>query len=354
MSRSARMAAWLGFDPAVTGALAPNHARALAATSLAALPAVLAVGLSGGYGTWLASDAVVLSVVVGMGVSVYLANLLRLSVAGGGAAAHEDASRALRWSPRVVPLVILALLGAFFAQPLLLGFLRPRHDERVDALRQALVRMHEEAAVSHVRVALADAQAALQDAEQRRAELRARVARNQRELDALNRGPDVDGRDVERRVLLSAAEDHQAELTRLERRVEDAQRKVDEWTGAERNVLEKDVAVYTAHLKRSHFLLRRVQLAWEDPVTSGLWTLGIILLLILPWLFTATISRGASRAYEALRRMLTRDVVETAYRAARAEEERILRHWPTFSGLRLEAFDDPPYNTRPRVVARHG
>ncbi len=354
MTLSSRVATGLGYDPAVMQTLTVPHVRALAVVAWCALPALVVVSASAAYGTWLASDVVPLAAVVGVSAGLYLVNLLRLSTAGGGVAPHEDAVRARSWSPRVVPLVILAVLGGFFAQPLLLASLARAQDPAVDELRGALVKMHEDAAVFHARDALREAQENLDKVTQRRERVVARLAANTAEQAALQASRGQDGVEVEQRVLAAAAEEYRAQLLPLDRGLEDARRKVEHWTGAAQRVLSDDVAPYREHLAHSHFLLRRVQLTWEEPVRAAGFSLMVLLLLLLPWLASASVSRTAVRAYETARWSSTRALVETAFVHARAQEEQALRAWKTFEVLRAPLFVDAPYNTQPRGGGGHG
>lgn len=349
---STRLASALGYDPDVTAELSAGQVRALAAVACGGVPAVIAVGASAAYGVWAAAGGAVLPALVGVGAGAYLWNLLRLSVAGGGVAPHEDLARAVDWSPRVVVLAILALLGFFFAQPLVLWGLRTQQDPAVQRLRASLVSMHEQAVVGAVQARLAEARAAQTTAQSRRADLQARMDATARELAALDAVGTADGQDVERRVLASAAEDHRSRAVLLDRAVEDATREAARWETEARRVLDEDVAAYTAHLGRSHFLLRRVQLTWEHPAGPLLMSLGMVWLMLLPWLLSATAARRTIRAYEATRRQRTRALVDAAHVQLRAQLEAALRHWNTFGELAQEPFEDAPYNTRPRPEFR--
>lgn len=83
-------------------------------------------------------------------------------------------------------------------------------------------------------------------------------------------------------------------------------------------------------------------------------SLMVLLLFLLPWLASASVSRTAVRAYETARWARTRAVVETVFVHARAHEEQALRAWKTFEGLRAPLFVDAPYNTQPRGGGGHG
>jgi hypothetical protein len=97
--------------------------------------------------------------------------------------------------------------------------------------------------------------------------------------------------------------------------------------------------------------VRRVQLTWEKPERPLVLSAAMVLLMILPWVASATLGRTASRAYEAQRWKASRALIDAAYAQARREEADALSRWASFSGLRLELYEDPPYNTRPRQGA---
>lgn len=345
---SPRLASWLGYDPVLVAPLPVGHQRSLAVVAACALPGLFALALSAAYGTYLASDTLALAVVVGVGAGLYLLNLLRVSVAGGGAAAHQPVRQASTWAPRAVPLIMLALLGGFFAQPLALWWFADEQDEAIARLKASLGQMHEAAVLGTARRALDDARAALDAARTRAKTVQNRLDSATRELDALARADATDGSDVEQRVLMAAIGDDRSALVRLSREVEDGQRRVAELTLTEQRVRTEDVAVYRAHLERSHFLVRRVQLAWAAPTRPLFASMLMVLLMVLPWVASASLGRSAHRAYEVRRWAATRALVEVAYGEARRLEADALKVWPNFTKLREELFLDPPYNTRPR------
>lgn len=323
-----RLATVLGYDPAHLSALTAPQRRALGVVALAAAPGVVVLAIAAGYGAFLASDQLVIAVPVGFAAGAYLANLLRVAVAGGGVAAHQSVRHATMWVPRVVPLTMLALLGVFFAQPLILAVLASEQDAAVEELSAALVAMHEAAVTQPVHAALLEAQRGLEAALARQAVVRSK----------LEAGDDV----LESRAALRA----------VDREVEDAQRRASAWAVTESRVRADDVEPYRAHLQRSHFLLRRLQLTWAAPVRPVAMSAVMVALMVLPWLASATIARGAHRAYETRRYIATRALVEVAYEESRRQEAAALSRWSTFGSLRAELFADAPYNTKPRSVSR--
>ncbi|MFT3837471.1 MAG: DUF4407 domain-containing protein [Myxococcaceae bacterium] len=344
------LASRLGYDPDRVRELPPRFKWALAAVSLASAPAVVLLAGSAAYGTWLASDVPWLSVAVGVGAGLYLWNLLRVAVAGGGVGPHQPFGNVTTFFPRTVPLVMLSFLGAFFAQPLMLGLFAREQDPQIDELRLKLIGMH---AVAMTRPFVEErerAQAALDETSDR-------LATRQKLLDG--RVADFAASREGRTTLEKAiAEDRQAlEALKAEAaRSREAIARADE---GEAQVRAHEVAPYARHLQQSHFLLRRIQLTWERPARPAGLTVAMVLLMVLPWLASATFGRRAARAYEAGRWEANRALIEQAYKEAKRLELQALAQWASYDGPRVELFEDAPYNTRPRqgaglYEARHG
>jgi hypothetical protein len=328
------VASWLGYDPRAVAALSVGHARALAAVTVSALPGLVLTMLAAGYGAYLASDLLPLGVLVGVGAGLYLFNLLRLSVAGGGVAPHQPVKEIRAWSPRVVPLVMLAVVGVFLAQPLLLWGLRPRHDPAIAALRASLRSLHEAAVLAPVQRALADETRREGELEQRRVKFASQLAAA-----------------VQDRL---GVEDAQAALTKVEVELTSVRSSL-AGLRAELSGLEtKELAVYAAHLERSHFLLRRLQLTWDDLGMTLTGSFLMLVLLVLPWVTSGVVVR-AQRSYELQRWAATRALVEVAWARSRELETAALKAWPTFTQPRLDLFSDAPWNTvRRKAGPTHG
>ncbi|MCA2979059.1 MAG: hypothetical protein INH41_02910 [Myxococcaceae bacterium] len=338
------LTAALGYDPDRVAELPAPSRRALGLVTLAAAPPLGLLTGSAGYGAYLASDSLGLGVGVGLGAGLYLLNLLRVAVAGGGVGPQQAFGRVTTFMPRTAPLVMLALLGVFFAQPLLLASSAAEHDAQVATLRAALVELHARAVLGPLAEVRADGERALEGVERRLVLARASLEARRRELAAV-RDPSAGGR---RTLERAVAEDERrvdalaAEVARLGAVVAGHRER-------EAHAAQTDVARYRQHLERSHFLLRRVQLTWARPLRATLLSLAMVLLMVLPWLAAATVGRTAARAYEANRWRANRALIDRAYAAFRAEEAAALARWPTFTGPRLSRFDDAPYDTRPRA-----
>ena len=243
---SPRLAALLGYDPHRVADLRPELQRALALSALAAFPGIVLLAGSAAYGAFLASDVVGLSVAVGLGAGLYLLNLLRVAVAGGGVGPQQPLAEVTHWMPRTVPLVMLALLGLFFAQPLILGLLSAEQDPTIEELRRSLGTLHAAGVLRSV-------------AEERTRAVAALAAATARfELRQKNLASGADARsDVERAT---------ATLQRLDDR--------------EAQLRSEDVEPYQRHLQTSHFLQRRVQLTWERPVRPALLSWLMVLFMV--------------------------------------------------------------------------
>ena len=350
---SPRIAALLGYDPDRVAELVPGQQRALALAVLAAVPGVLLLGAAAAYGTFLASDAVALGAAVGLGAGLYLLNLLRVAVAGGGVGPQQPIAVVTTWMPRAVPLVMLGLLGVFFAQPLILALLAAEQDAPVEELRRALGASHREAVLEPAAEERRGAEAALEGARARHEARRQTLAARLLELESLGAGQD--GRQTLERAVAEdrgAVEALGAQAARAAARLEQARLR-------EAQADSREVQPYLRHLATSHFLLRRVQLTWARPVRPVLLSAVMVLLMVLPWFASATFARGAARAYEARRWNANRKLIDAAYSQTRRLEAEALSRWPTFQKPRLELHEDAPYNTRPRAgagafEARHG
>ncbi|MDP3501546.1 MAG: hypothetical protein Q8S33_14470 [Myxococcales bacterium] len=347
------LASRLGYDPARVAELPAHMQRALALVALASAPAVVVLTLSAAWGAYLTSGSVPMAIGVGAFAAFYLLNLLRVAVAGGGVGPQQPYAQVTTWMPRTVPLVMLGFLGLFFAQPVTLAVLKQEHDPRIEALRRSLETLHAEATLQPLRAQRSEAEAALAATQKRLDAALELLGARQRELSTL--APATPGRGTVERALaddrrsVTRQTEDVARLTTLAARARDLEALAE----------SHDVEPYRRHLAQSHFLLRRVQLTWERPLRPGLMTALMMLLMVLPWLASATLARTASRAYEANRWKSNRALIDAAHAEARRAVAQALSQWPTYAGPRLELHEDAPYDTKPRAgagryEARHG
>lgn len=134
---------WLaGFDVAVVRALGPSSARRLVLIALAnALPCGL-MGAGAGYAAQLVQGFWPLSLAVGGAFALFVLNLLRVAVAGGGIAPHQPERKAERFRPALPPVLVIALLAGLLAQPAILPLFAAELEPAVAAHRAALLRQH--------------------------------------------------------------------------------------------------------------------------------------------------------------------------------------------------------------------
>ena len=349
MSLSQRLAALVGYDQTVVADLGPGHARSLALQGALGMLPVGLVAVSSAVGLRFAGSPGWMASVLGAFMAFYMLALLRVSVAGGGAAPHQPEERALKWNPRLVPVFLFAFLGVFFAQPTFLLLRAPELDPEIAKYREALIAMHERAVLAPVRQHVAALKTNV-DAS------RALVAKQQKQVDKISGElraltGSADGQEVEARVLNVALKD----VTRQRDRADENHRwfsaRLSEAEEQEQHLLATELTEYARHMGASQFLVRRIRLAWHDPLPAAGWTLGNLALFILPFLMGRYLGLGALRAYETERRKRMRAAAELAFNAFKEEIRTVLRAWDTFDGQTLEMFTDPPFNTTPRFFA---
>jgi hypothetical protein len=136
------------------------------------LPCVLLAVALGCLG-WLVEHSVALSVGLGASMALFVWNLLRLLVSGGGAAPHTSEAEAKNWAPTLAPLLVFGLLGACLAQPVQLLLPYTAQDDTLEQLRQELVQRHERAASRSLHAGAAEQSASVTSP----AAYRAQVAR---------------------------------------------------------------------------------------------------------------------------------------------------------------------------------
>ncbi len=83
---------------------------------LALVPGAL-TGASAGYVVWLGTSSWLLALVGALGCAALMLNLVRCLNAGTGYSLFDEEAALVKWSPSPWSALLLALLGAFFAQP---------------------------------------------------------------------------------------------------------------------------------------------------------------------------------------------------------------------------------------------
>jgi len=353
MSAAQQLASLVGYDRTIVAGLGPAHAASLARQgALAMLPVVLVAG-SAGVGLHFAGCPVWMAAVLGAFMAFYMLALLRLSVAGGGAAPHQPEERALKWNPRLVPVLLFAFLGVFFAQPTFLLLRAPQLDPEITKYREALIAMHERAVLGPVRQHLSELRKNVEDSSRQVSGQQARVDKLDGQFRALAAPSSTagDGREVEARVLGVAVQDLKRRLERLEENHRWFAARLSEAEQQEQRLLSTEVTEYARHLAASQFLVRRIRLAWREPLLAVGWTLANLMLFILPFLIGRYVGIHALRAYEAERRLRMRAAAKQAFDVFKEEMRTVLRAWDSFEGQTLEMFTDPPFNSTPRFFA---
>lgn len=105
--------------------------------ALAFVPVAL-TGTSGGYVVWLATSSWLLALVGAFACALLMLNLVRCLNAGTGFSLFDEEAGLAKWSPSPWSALLLALLGAFFAQSGLMWLGRDVAAVRVTTYRQSM------------------------------------------------------------------------------------------------------------------------------------------------------------------------------------------------------------------------
>jgi hypothetical protein len=141
----------LGFDRALVSELGARSAGRITGLALWGLFPVVSSGASAAYLVWLSEHHLGAALTIGSAVSALVLNLLRLHNAGSGPAPHHTAKDAERWAPGGGAVLVLGLLGALTAQPLLAGLERSAQRSLVQEHRAELLLNHRsQSAADHV------------------------------------------------------------------------------------------------------------------------------------------------------------------------------------------------------------
>ncbi|HKU41187.1 MAG TPA: hypothetical protein VJR89_23655 [Polyangiales bacterium] len=92
-----------------------------------------------GYAAWLATHSAVVAAAVGCGALALLGAVLRLTIAGGGAAPHRPAQA---HDPSAGPAILIGVLALLFAQPALLPLSRAELEAPLARHRSELLERH--------------------------------------------------------------------------------------------------------------------------------------------------------------------------------------------------------------------
>lgn len=139
---SASLFSLVGYDPSLIARLNPGHQRKLERLCRWILVPSICMGLSASLFIWLVERTPLVSLGLGLFVALVVHNMLRLLIAGGGAAPQLSETQVKAWAPTLPPLLILGGLAACFAQPLQLALYAKALDPGVEEYRQELVQRH--------------------------------------------------------------------------------------------------------------------------------------------------------------------------------------------------------------------
>lgn len=129
----------LGYDATLLRQLTSDELKTLDRLVEAWLLSCLLFACPIAYALWLIEHSILLSGLGAFGTFALVFLLLRLSVAGGGAAPHLPRSELETWTPALGPTAVLFLLALLLSQPAQLPLWRTELAGAVDAHRRALV-----------------------------------------------------------------------------------------------------------------------------------------------------------------------------------------------------------------------
>ncbi|MFT3923818.1 MAG: hypothetical protein QM778_14895 [Myxococcales bacterium] len=109
--------ALFGYDPDLLERLAPRRRRAIGLLVEAWILSSAALACSVGYALWLVEHSAGLSLLATFAMAMVVINLLRLVVAGSGAAPHLGIEHVKDYRPALGPTFVLSMLAALLAQP---------------------------------------------------------------------------------------------------------------------------------------------------------------------------------------------------------------------------------------------
>jgi hypothetical protein len=142
MSKPPIVSALVGFDATIFGSLPSATRNRLAQLSWALLGPCALIGSSAALGAWQLERSLPAAIVLGIATGIGILNLLRVVIAGGGAAPHFSRERVQSWAPKLTPLVLLGAIAACFAQPVYLELTRGRLDTKIATHRAQLIAQH--------------------------------------------------------------------------------------------------------------------------------------------------------------------------------------------------------------------
>jgi hypothetical protein len=141
----ASLPALLGYERSLLGELPESEQRQIERVAEAWLLSSVLLAVPVGYAAWLIEHALWLALLLGAGALFVVVNMLRLSIAGGGAPAAAREHEVKLYSPAFGSTVVIGMLALMFAQPAQLPLFRQELDAVVKEHRAQLVASHQRA-----------------------------------------------------------------------------------------------------------------------------------------------------------------------------------------------------------------
>jgi hypothetical protein len=133
--------ALFGYDPVLLAELKPKRQRAINLLAEAWIISSAMLAAAVGYALWLVEHSLWLSLASALGMGLVVVNLLRLVVAGSGAAPHLARDHVQEYRPALGPTFVLSMLAVLLAQPAQLPLWQaelagPMNEHRANLLEQ--------------------------------------------------------------------------------------------------------------------------------------------------------------------------------------------------------------------------
>jgi hypothetical protein len=106
-----------GYDPLLLAQLKPRRRRTVSLLAEAWIISSAALAASVGYAIWLVEHSLWVSLLCALAMGLVVINLLRLVVAGSGAAPHLSMEHVSEYRPALGPAFVLSMLAVLLAQP---------------------------------------------------------------------------------------------------------------------------------------------------------------------------------------------------------------------------------------------
>lgn len=143
---ASRLPELFGYDPGLLDQLKPGRRRALHLLAEAWIVSSALLAASVGYALWLVEHSLPIAFLSALAMGLVVINLLRLVVAGSGAAPHLSPEHLRDYRPALGPTFVLSMLAALLGQPAQLPLWHDRLETPVAAHRETLLAKQEQLA----------------------------------------------------------------------------------------------------------------------------------------------------------------------------------------------------------------